>query len=47
VFERPSWLGDDAVHASHRSNLLRKDLRHYSRFGWTEPDDLEYVWPVR
>jgi len=43
----PSWLGDEDFHASHRSNLLRKDYDFYSRFGWTEPPDLPYVWPVR
>ena len=42
----PSWLGLSEFHASHRSNLLRKYPEHYSRFGWAEPDDLEYVWPV-
>lgn len=42
----PSWIGDPAFHASHRSNLLRKDPVHYGRFGWTEPNDLPYVWPV-
>lgn len=42
----PDWLGDDDFHASHRSNLLRKLPSHYSRFGWTEPDNLPYVWPV-
>ena len=42
----PSWLGDPAFHASHRSNLLRKDPVWYGQYGWTEPDDLEYVWPV-
>ena len=41
----PPWFGDYAFHASHRSNLLRKDPAYYSRFGWDEPDDLEYVWP--
>ncbi len=41
----PSWLGDGAFHASHRSNLLRKDAAFYSRFGWTDPSDLPYVWP--
>lgn len=41
----PPWLGDEAFHASHRSNLLRKDRAYYSAFGWTEPDDLPYVWP--
>lgn len=42
----PSWIGYDAFHASHRSNLLRKDRAWYSQFGWQEPADLEYVWPV-
>ena len=42
----PPWLGDPALHASHRSNLLRKDPEWYGRFGWTEPPDLPYVWPV-
>lgn len=41
----PPWLGDDALHGSHRSNLLRKFPEHYGQFGWTERDDLEYVWP--
>lgn len=42
----PNWIGYDAFHASHRSNLLRKDRVWYSQFGWQEPADLEYVWPV-
>jgi hypothetical protein len=42
----PPWFGTPELHASHRSNLLRKDCRHYSRFGWTEPHDLPYLWPV-
>lgn len=42
----PSWLGDPAFHASHRSNLLRKDPIWYGKFGWTEPNDLPYVWPI-
>lgn len=42
----PAWLGDDAVHRTHRSALLRKDPDHYRPiFGPDEPDDLEYVWP--
>ena len=45
----PSWLGDEAVHRSHRSNLLAKDPEFYrdrfaERFG-PEPEDLPYVWP--
>lgn len=45
----PSWLGDEALHRSHRSNLLAKDPGYYRpRFGelfGPEPDDLPYVWP--
>jgi hypothetical protein len=45
----PSWLGDEALHRSHRSNLIAKDPEFYrprfsQRFG-PEPDDLPYVWP--
>jgi hypothetical protein len=42
----PPWFGDPAFHASHRSNLLRKDAAHYGRFGWAEPPDLPYIWPT-
>ena len=43
----PPWIGDEAFHASHRSNLLRKNIDYYSQFGWTEPTDLEYIWPSK
>jgi len=42
----PEWLGREDIHASHRSNLLRKDPDFYGVLGWDEPHDLEYVWPV-
>lgn len=42
----PPWLGLEVMHASHRSNLLRKDAEYYSKFGWLEPPTLDYVWPV-
>ena len=42
----PPWLGDDRVHASHRSNLLRKDFNYYSKYNWKEPIDMEYYWAV-
>ena len=42
----PPWLGDEDFHASHRSNLLRKLPKHYSQFGWSESNDLPYVWPI-
>lgn len=40
----PSWLGNKKFHASHRSNLLRKDKTYYGKFNWKEPDNLPYVW---
>jgi hypothetical protein len=44
--EKPTWMGDEKIHASHRSNLLRKDKEFYGKFGWKESDDLPYFWPV-
>jgi len=46
-YPEPEWLGDKQLHASHRSNLLRKDPKHYGQFGWKEPDDLPYFWPTK
>jgi hypothetical protein len=43
----PPWLGDDSLHRSHRSALLRKDPEWYGRYFDDVPEDLEYVWPVR
>jgi hypothetical protein len=44
--EMPPWLGDEAFHLSHRSNLMRKDPEFYGeRFG-DIPDDLPYIWPT-
>ncbi len=43
----PPWLGDEELHASHRSNLPRKDAAFYGRYGWSGLPDLPYVWPVR
>lgn len=42
----PEWIGDKKFHASHRSNLLRKDKKFYSQYNWVESDDLRYVWPI-
>lgn len=48
----PPWLGDQALHASHRGVLLYKDTEWYSQFGWKEapraplPNGKQnYVWP--
>lgn len=44
--ELPPWLGDEKLHLSHRSALLRKDPGFYRPvFGDDDPDDLDYVWP--
>ncbi|MET9155012.1 MSMEG_6728 family protein [Streptomyces griseoflavus] len=43
--ELPPWLGEEAVHRSHRSALLRKDPDVYRERFPGEPDDLPYVWP--
>jgi hypothetical protein len=41
----PSWLGDERVHRSHRSNLVRKDSAFYApRFPGIQ-GDLDYFWP--
>ena len=45
-FSLPLWVGVEEVHSSHRSNLLRKDLEYYSKFGWSEDDSQEYFWPI-
>lgn len=45
LLPKPTWLGDEAFHRSHQSNLLRKDPEYYGKFGWDVPPDLPYVWP--
>ena len=42
----PPWLGDERLHSSHRSNLLRKDPSHYGQFGWADDPSALYHWPV-
>jgi hypothetical protein len=41
----PSWVGDEELHLSHRSNLLAKDREFYRPRFPGNPDDLPYVWP--
>jgi len=41
----PPWLGDEALHLSHRSNLVRKAPEHYGLLWPGTPDDLPYKWP--
>ena len=41
----PGWLGDPAVHRSHRSKLVQKEPEWYRGRFPDVPDDLDYVWP--
>lgn len=40
----PRWLGDERLHSSHRSNLLRKDSEYYGKYNWTETAGIPYFW---
>lgn len=42
----PDWIFKKDFTTSHRSNLLRKDSKHYSQFNWKEPNNLPYVWII-
>ncbi len=42
----PPWLGQEALHLSHRSNLIRKDPAVYAPLFAGIPPDLPYVWPA-
>jgi hypothetical protein len=42
----PLWLGDEAFHLSHRSNLKRKKPEHYGMLWPDVPADLPYIWPA-
>lgn len=44
--EFPDWLGDEAFHTSHQSNLIRKDPDFYGPLFPNVPNDLPYVWPT-
>lgn len=43
----PDWWGDYRVHASHRSNLLRKAPDHYRQYWPHDSDKLDYYWPSK
>ncbi len=42
----PPWLGNEAFHLSHQSNLVRKNPEHYRKLFPDIPYNLPYVWPV-
>lgn len=43
--EMPHWLGDEAFHRSHQSNLIRKDPTYYQHYWPAVGPDLPYIWP--
>lgn len=40
----PPWVGNERLHSSHRSFLLRDEPVHYSQFGWID-NVPELYWP--
>jgi len=42
----PPWFGDERIHSSHRSNLLRKKPDWYEQFEWDDDPTCPYYWPV-
>lgn len=40
----PEWFGVKIFHDSHKSNLLKKDFAHYSKFEWGTNINLPYIW---
>jgi hypothetical protein len=43
--EPPEWLGVEELHASHRSNLIRRLPTHYLKLWPEELLELPYYWP--
>lgn len=39
----PAWWGFEPMHASHRSNLTRKDAEHYGQY-FDDPAGKPYIW---
>ena len=39
----PTWWGFEPLHASHRSNLMRKDKKYYSQF-FDDEAGKPYIW---
>lgn len=43
--EKPPWVGTEAIHRSHRSQLITINSQYYGLIFQTEPDDLPLAWP--
>lgn len=41
--KKPKWLGDERLHLSHQSNLIRKDPEYKLLFP-NAPENLAYFW---
>lgn len=41
----PPWIGNEAFHRSHQSNLIRKAPDLYGALFPGVPPDLPYIWP--
>ena len=41
----PSWLCGEKIFESHKSNLLRKNPEHYSKFFGDISSSIPYFWP--
>lgn len=46
AYMQPPWLGDELLHRSHQSNLIRKDPEIYGPVFPGVGADEPYVWPV-
>ena len=44
IIRYPPWFGRKDFHDAHKSNLLRKDRKFYSKYNWDVEDDLPYKW---
>lgn len=42
----PKWLGNEYLHLTHRSNLVRKLPEYYCWIFPNTPNDLPYYWPT-
>jgi hypothetical protein len=42
----PPWIGNELLHRSHQSNLLRKDVRYYRPHFKGVRKDVPYWWPT-
>lgn len=46
IYGVPRWMGDEALHLSHQSNLVRKLPSHYAPLFPGVSPELPYVWPI-